>query len=356
MIDSIRFNIPEVLSLIGAFQCVYIIVHIVFRVEKLAYVILPILYFTCLSLAFSADLARRFVSDSTPHYDVIAWSIWMSVTPLSVLLIIQLARIKTLPSLVNWTILFIVPIALVAGASLSSATNEVCSFGGSCPGIIDWLNILGVIGGAFSLLIIWMQRNLFTDILAQKAGKERYWLILSLIVINICLLALGASSTTRIELGLNVSVVRTVLGLMFVYLVSTSLFRIYPNALSLSYQRKTETTISDEDKELGEKIESLLHLEKIYHEATYSRSDLARELGVADGTVSRVINTYFNKSFPQLLNEYRIDDSKRLLLETDASIKVISEEVGFNSLPSFNRVFKEVVGQSPSSYRKYTVK
>ena len=62
------------------------------------------------------------------------------------------------------------------------------------------------------------------------------------------------------------------------------------------------------------------------------------------------------KSFPQLLNEKRVETAKTLLLDTDASIKIVAQEVGFNSLPSFNRVFKEVEGQSPSSYRKFMVK
>ena len=138
--------------------------------------------------------------------------------------------------------------------------------------------------------------------------------------------------------------------------MSTSLLRIYPVALFLPYQGKQEQELSDEDKTLASRIEALLELDKIYHEPTYSRSDLARELGVSEGVVSRIINTHFCKSFPQLLNEHRIEDSKRLLLETKASIRIVSQEVGFNSVPSFNRVFKDVVGQSPSSYRKNTIK
>ena len=52
------------------------------------------------------------------------------------------------------------------------------------------------------------------------------------------------------------------------------------------------------------------------------------------------------------MNERRVDDAKRLLVETDAAIKTIAEEVGFNSLPSFNRVFKDLTGYAPSIYRK----
>ena len=103
-------------------------------------------------------------------------------------------------------------------------------------------------------------------------------------------------------------------------------------------------------------VENLINLERIYHEPSYSRSDLAKELNVAEASVSRIINLHFKKSFPQVLNEYRVEDAKRLLLDTDASIAVVAEEVGFNSISSFNRVFKDLAGQSPSSYRQNMIK
>jgi AraC-like DNA-binding protein len=93
-------------------------------------------------------------------------------------------------------------------------------------------------------------------------------------------------------------------------------------------------------------------MEKVYQEPTYSRADLARECSAPESTVSRVINVHFGKSFPQLMNERRIADAKRLLQQTDAPVAKIASEVGFNSLPSFNRVFKDMTGDSPSSFRK----
>jgi len=89
----------------------------------------------------------------------------------------------------------------------------------------------------------------------------------------------------------------------------------------------------------------------VYQEPTYSRSDLARELNVAETAISRVINIYFGKSFPQVLNERRIVDAQRLLRETPAPVKQVAEEVGFNSMATFNRVFREAVGHTPTEFR-----
>ncbi len=358
--DSLRFTVPEVLSLIGVFQCVYLLVHIAFKVRKGSVVrlILPLMYFFTLGCAFFIDLARRSLLDISVYYDVFSWGAWTLIAPLGVLLIIQISQIHTLPSLRSWLILLVMPLALGAAFFASHYTQGVSQeSAATCSELYEWLNVTGVIAGATSLLMIWTRRNIFADILEQKAGKERYWLILTLIIVNVAFLGLMAlRSGSNVNFSVDISLVRTVLGLSFVYLVSTSLLRIYPVALFLPYQGRREFGLNQEDQALAKRIEDLFAVDKIYHEPTYSRSDLARELGISEGSASRIINTHFSKSFPQLLNEHRIDDSKRLLIETKASIRVVSEEVGFNSVPSFNRVFKDMVGQSPSGYRKNMIK
>ena len=44
-----------------------------------------------------------------------------------------------------------------------------------------------------------------------------------------------------------------------------------------------------------------------------------------------------------------------LLRDTDRSVTDICLDVGFASLGTFSRTFREIVGQSPSDYRKYAV-
>lgn len=354
--DQLRFTLPEVFSLIGVFQCVYILVYVGFRARKnFIRVILPLLYFFILGCAFLLDMARSTLFEITPYYDVLVWGMWNLTIPLGVLLIIQMAQIKRLPHILNWLILAVVPFSYIISKILILYFSQECSEAMLCDGFFDWLNISGVIGGALSLLIIWGNRNLFSDIQKQKAGRERYWLILSLIILNTAFLCVMAFKSSGIEQSIDLVLLRTILGLAFVYLISTSLFRIYPLAL-FSTTKEVDDVLDDEGMNLISKIKDLLTLDKIYHEASYSRSDLAQELGLPEAAVSKLINVHFQKSFPQLLNEHRVEDAKRLLLETDASIKIVAQEVGFNSLSSFNRVFKDIIKQSPSDYRKNTIK
>jgi AraC-like DNA-binding protein len=59
-----------------------------------------------------------------------------------------------------------------------------------------------------------------------------------------------------------------------------------------------------------------------------------------------------NKHFSEFINTYRIDFAKKLLKETYLKIEAIAYDSGFNSLSTFNTVFKKETGFTPSKYRK----
>ena len=80
------------------------------------------------------------------------------------------------------------------------------------------------------------------------------------------------------------------------------------------------------------------------------------------GQVAKAVNTstfYFCKLFKKVtginftdyLSRVRIEKAKNLLLNPNLRISEIAYEVGFQSLTHFNRVFKKIIGQSPTRYR-----
>jgi len=92
----------------------------------------------------------------------------------------------------------------------------------------------------------------------------------------------------------------------------------------------------------------------------YIHEHSSNELTLAE--VARSINTstfYFCKLFKRVtgihFTEYvsrvRIERSKNLLLNPNLRISEIAFEVGFQSLTHFNRMFKKILGQSPTNYR-----
>ena len=80
------------------------------------------------------------------------------------------------------------------------------------------------------------------------------------------------------------------------------------------------------------------------------------------GQVAKAVNTstfYFCKMFKKItginftdyLSRVRIEKSKNLLLNPNLRVSEIAFEVGFQSLTHFNRVFKKILGQTPTAYR-----
>jgi AraC-like DNA-binding protein len=58
-------------------------------------------------------------------------------------------------------------------------------------------------------------------------------------------------------------------------------------------------------------------------------------------------------NFTEYVSRVRIEKAKNFLLNPNLRVSEIAYEVGFQSLTHFNRVFKKVVGQSPTEYRSH---
>uniref|UniRef100_UPI003AB7AC7A helix-turn-helix domain-containing protein n=1 Tax=Eisenbergiella sp. TaxID=1924109 RepID=UPI003AB7AC7A len=54
----------------------------------------------------------------------------------------------------------------------------------------------------------------------------------------------------------------------------------------------------------------------------------------------------------EYITEYRITKAKDFLINTDLSVEMISQAVGYMNISSFSRVFKLKAGCSPLQYRK----
>jgi AraC-like DNA-binding protein len=92
----------------------------------------------------------------------------------------------------------------------------------------------------------------------------------------------------------------------------------------------------------------------------YIQQNQAEDLSL--GQVAKAVNTstfYFCKlfkrstglNFTDYVSRVRIEKAKNLLLNPNLRVSEIAYEVGFQSLTHFNRVFKKIIGQSPTEYR-----
>ena len=79
---------------------------------------------------------------------------------------------------------------------------------------------------------------------------------------------------------------------------------------------------------------------------------LARVAYVSEAHFIRVFRTTFGETPHRYLQRRRVERAMFLLRETDRSVTEICFDVGFQSLGTFSRTFTEIVGESPTAYRR----
>ncbi|HEY3391372.1 MAG TPA: XylR family transcriptional regulator [Lacipirellulaceae bacterium] len=81
-------------------------------------------------------------------------------------------------------------------------------------------------------------------------------------------------------------------------------------------------------------------------------SDVVRELAVARRALEQRFVRLIGRTPAAEIRRVRIEDAKRLLVESDRSIASISRATGFGHQDLFSRVFRRAVGLTPSQFRR----
>ncbi|GAA5097516.1 hypothetical protein GCM10023210_32700 [Chryseobacterium ginsengisoli] len=106
-------------------------------------------------------------------------------------------------------------------------------------------------------------------------------------------------------------------------------------------------------KLLYQKIIDFFETEKPYQKSDFSIKKLADLLDTNTTYISRALNIYGKKNFSTLVNEYRIAQIKDELAKNTHlkfTLEYVYSKAGFTKQPTFNRVFKEQTGVTPSEY------
>lgn len=93
------------------------------------------------------------------------------------------------------------------------------------------------------------------------------------------------------------------------------------------------------------------YIERHYTEDITLRA-MADELSYEYHYISRVLRENLGVRFRVLVNQYRCERAKDMITETSTPLSVIAMNCGFQSIRSFNRVFFETTGKTPSQIRK----
>lgn len=108
--------------------------------------------------------------------------------------------------------------------------------------------------------------------------------------------------------------------------------------------------------DLYNRIVATMETSREYFSPDFGLSNLVAIVGSNVAYVSKVVKRYSGQNVPYFINEYRIREACRRILDEknfgNITFAAIGESVGFSSQVSFNRAFKKVTGMTPSLYRK----
>lgn len=120
-------------------------------------------------------------------------------------------------------------------------------------------------------------------------------------------------------------------------------------------QTEIVTETLDEEKIDNLKLKKIKELMKNYLQEHYHEDialqEVAGHFHYSDAYFCKIFKQCFDKSFIIYLSEFRVEKAKELLADISVNVKDISQRVGYRDSNYFAKVFKRIVGVTPSEYR-----
>ena len=147
------------------------------------------------------------------------------------------------------------------------------------------------------------------------------------------------------------------------------LFKVIPeeNEEFMALKKKNESKRKYKNSNLTEeqKQEYVKHIftfmdeERPFINPELTVQDLSKQLNISRHHLTELLNNDIGKNFFTFINEYRVEEVKRRLLDTrfeHLTIVAIAFESGFNSKSTFNSIFKQNTGNTPSQWKTAELK
>ncbi|WP_025144502.1 helix-turn-helix domain-containing protein [Pedobacter jeongneungensis] len=113
---------------------------------------------------------------------------------------------------------------------------------------------------------------------------------------------------------------------------------------------------AEELQEWGQKLELYVNKHQSFRNKNIRLQSLALDIGISSHRLSVVLNNYFNKSFIDYINQYRInwikDSIRNPQIMQNFTLEALAYSAGFSSRSAFYSAFKKLVGMSPVAYLK----
>lgn len=210
---------------------------------------------------------------------------------------------------------------------------------------------------------IWMLSRHKQEIQYGLQARKYMYTAVRLALYGYCVMWLVVQALTYIPAtSLWMSGNRLNINLIALSLVVTSIailavrFDIKDVFSSRSTKKYANSYIDDSTAEnLLLKIEEYVVTDEQFRNGDLRQPDVAKAIGLSPQLISQTINSQTGMTFNQYVNHHRINAIKSLLSapeNEDTDIMNLAYDVGFSSKQTFNRVFKEVAGVTPTQFRQ----
>ncbi len=235
--------------------------------------------------------------------------------------------------------------------------------------IFNWILIVqGTIYLSLSIITLNRYNAHLKDIVSSLEQVQLNWLK-NLSMTGLAALAIFLVEDIVLAYGINLSnfIISSVGFALYVYgigytgLLKSEIFAD-PVVKRVMTEMETETTKYERSgltEEMAERyLRDLIRLmeeKKLYRNSSLTLTDLAEALSISSHNLSEVINTKLLKNFYDFVNGYRLEEVKKDLIDPSKQhLKILSLafDAGFNSKATFNTLFKERMGKTPSEFRK----
>ena len=114
-------------------------------------------------------------------------------------------------------------------------------------------------------------------------------------------------------------------------------------------------------RHLEKQAKALSHVEAVKDPVDYIRKNYAQQFTIEDlaavaylsvSALERRFKKYLAKTPKQFINEVRLENARKLLIETTMTISQVGDETGFGDPSYFSKQFRLFFGELPSDFRK----
>lgn len=231
--------------------------------------------------------------------------------------------------------------------------------------IILFLSI--VLGYIMSSLIVIRNykkklKNYFSNL--QKLNVIWLFSLFLLGSIFVIILILSLVFHNNRSLGYHPGLQVSIFGTFFVLNYTIAYFTIRhpvvfaPLDLKEKTQKYEKLKIDEKErKEYVTKLIEFMETEKPYLRDSLTLRGLAKKVNIPHYYISMILNTELKQNFYTFVNTYRVDEAKKCLsdpLSKEMNILTVAYNSGFNSKTTFNTIFRQIAGMTPSEFKKNT--